>query len=584
MKNKKIISFFLSIFIIVGSIILPKVTTNAQADITPPELKSISIDKTSVTAGESIQVTVNATDNGGVGLDSIYVCYISPLTKKAKYANIYTPKEGANTTSISLENSDESGIWKIRDVTLYDKSGNYVIIDNSKIYNTAKSQDFSNCDFEFKSSTTDVTPPKFNNISIDKTSVSSGESINVNVDAADDVPGTIHAAVHYTTPLTKQDKLVNLSLANGQYVGKIYITNTDEKGIWKISSIVLTDVSLNKTVIYNSKLGHTESGSKDLSSCDINVRSTVSFNSNGGTAVTSQYINYNAQAVIPEVPTKEGYALAGWYSDSELTTPYNFSTLVTGDITLYGKWVIKQDLNQDGVVDVRDIAELSTRYNKKSGEADWKVIYDLNKDGIIDIYDLVIEAKAFGNIPVQAISLDKTSLDLKVGGVGYLSAIITPSGAANKSVIWTTSNSGVATVDSAGKVTAISAGTAVITVATVESNKTASCNVIVSGQGNIIKANTSISQDTTITGDIIIAPGARLTVNFGIKLIINGDVYVYGELYNYGNLNISDTLYTNNYNNMFYGDSTLSNGIFMNFGYASMHSLSTYFPKGYSEN
>ena len=236
------------------------------------------------------------------------------------------------------------------------------------------------------------------------------------------------------------------------------------------------------------------------------------------------------------------------------------------------------------MVDVRDIAELSTRYNKKSGEADWKVIYDLNKDGIIDIYDLVIEAKAFGNIPVQAISLDKTSLDLKVGGVGYLSAIITPSGAANKSVIWTTSNSGVATVDSAGKVTAISAGTAVITVATVESNKTASCNVIVSGQGNIIKANTSISQDTTITGDIIIAPGARLTVNFGIKLIINGDVYVYGELYNYGNLNISDTLYTNNYNNMFYGDSTLSNGIFMNFGYASMHSLSTYFPKGYSEN
>lgn len=65
---------------------------------------------------------------------------------------------------------------------------------------------------------------------------------------------------------------------------------------------------------------------------------TVTFNSNGGSAVSSQNISYNNTAATPAAPLKAGHTLAGWYADSELTSAYSFSTPVTDNITLYAKW------------------------------------------------------------------------------------------------------------------------------------------------------------------------------------------------------------------------------------------------------
>lgn len=41
---------------------------------------------------------------------------------------------------------------------------------------------------------------------------------------------------------------------------------------------------------------------------------------------------------VPQSPTKAGYTFGGWYLDAELTRPWNFNTVVTGDMELYGKW------------------------------------------------------------------------------------------------------------------------------------------------------------------------------------------------------------------------------------------------------
>lgn len=41
----------------------------------------------------------------------------------------------------------------------------------------------------------------------------------------------------------------------------------------------------------------------------------------------------------PDVPTRSGYAFAGWYKDSACTTPFNFSGSITEDTTFYAKWV-----------------------------------------------------------------------------------------------------------------------------------------------------------------------------------------------------------------------------------------------------
>ncbi len=66
---------------------------------------------------------------------------------------------------------------------------------------------------------------------------------------------------------------------------------------------------------------------------------TVKFESDGGSAVLDQTVADGEKAVKPADPTKEGFEFGGWYKDSWLTEPYDFNTPVTGDITLYAKWI-----------------------------------------------------------------------------------------------------------------------------------------------------------------------------------------------------------------------------------------------------
>lgn len=57
------------------------------------------------------------------------------------------------------------------------------------------------------------------------------------------------------------------------------------------------------------------------------------------------------------------------------------------------KLSIDGDLNNDGIIDINDIALMATKYNLTSTSSDWNKAYDLNNDDIIDIFDLVILSK-----------------------------------------------------------------------------------------------------------------------------------------------------------------------------------------------
>ena len=64
----------------------------------------------------------------------------------------------------------------------------------------------------------------------------------------------------------------------------------------------------------------------------------VSFETNGGSTVSAQTVDYGSQASQPAAPTKEGYTFIGWYSNTALTESYVFTTAITSNITLYAKW------------------------------------------------------------------------------------------------------------------------------------------------------------------------------------------------------------------------------------------------------
>ena len=65
---------------------------------------------------------------------------------------------------------------------------------------------------------------------------------------------------------------------------------------------------------------------------------TVTFDAGEGSAVAAQKVEDGKAAARPEDPAREGYTFAGWYSDAGCTRAYDFSTPVSGDVTLYAKW------------------------------------------------------------------------------------------------------------------------------------------------------------------------------------------------------------------------------------------------------
>ena len=84
------------------------------------------------------------------------------------------------------------------------------------------------------------------------------------------------------------------------------------------------------------------------------------------------------------------------------------------------------------------------------------------------------------DVPVTGITLNHTTFTLDAGDTkNNLTATISPPNATNKNVTWSSSNAAVATVSNTGTVTAVAAGTAVISVTTADGNFTAIANVTV---------------------------------------------------------------------------------------------------------
>ncbi|MCX6879979.1 MAG: InlB B-repeat-containing protein [Verrucomicrobia bacterium] len=91
---------------------------------------------------------------------------------------------------------------------------------------------------------------------------------------------------------------------------------------------------------------------------------TVTFDSNGGSSVSSQIVPDGNTATQPTAPTQPGYTFVEWCSDIALTTPFNFSTPITADTTLYAKWLtnwtVTFESNSGSAVDAQSVTPGAT--------------------------------------------------------------------------------------------------------------------------------------------------------------------------------------------------------------------------------
>lgn len=72
---------------------------------------------------------------------------------------------------------------------------------------------------------------------------------------------------------------------------------------------------------------------------DWDKDATISFESNGGTAVKSIEVDKGEAATAPTAPTRDGYTFEGWYLDG---VAYVWTDTVEKDITLYAVWAVAE--------------------------------------------------------------------------------------------------------------------------------------------------------------------------------------------------------------------------------------------------
>ena len=109
---------------------------------------------------------------------------------------------------------------------------------------------------------------------------------------------------------------------------------------------------------------------------------------------------------------------------------------------------------------------------------------------------VTVKAKAVG---VTEVTLDKTELTLTEGETETLTATVKPDNADNRKVTWSSDRTEVATVGGDGRVTAVKAGEAVVTVTTEDGGKTATCKVTVKAKAIGVTEVTLDKTELTLT-------------------------------------------------------------------------------------
>lgn len=436
MFNKKTFPIFLSILIILNTFIFPCSKANAQEDISPPELLGISIDKESIVPDERINITAYVTDNDGCGTDSVGIVYYTPISKRIKWVSLQDTGNGLFAGSIKLSKTDEYGLWKIWYVFLEDRLDNKNYVGNSNAEYSSNIQDLSQCNFELKESREYTSVIQSSLFSTTLSILATTTDVSVTGVTLDKTSMSIAVG---SSPVT-----LNATVTPSDATNKDLIWSSSNTAVATVnSSGAVTPVSAGTSVITVI----TEDGYK-TASCTVTVTSSSTTIPVAGVSLDKTTLSMN----VGSTPIT-------------LNTAISPSNATNKDVT----WSSSNT----------SVAAVSSSGSVSAVSTGTAVITATTKDGN-KTASCTVTVYSSGTVLVTGVSLDKTTLSITVGDSSVtLKAAISPGNATNKDVIWSSSNTSVATVNSSGAVSAISSGTATITVTTKEGSKTATCIVTV---------------------------------------------------------------------------------------------------------
>ena len=127
-----------------------------------------------------------------------------------------------------------------------------------------------------------------------------------------------------------------------------------------------------------------------------------------------------------------------------------------------------------------------------------------------------------GTGKVTGVKLSANEMTLSIGKTSQIIATVEPEDAANRTLIWKSSNENVATVDVAGNVTAIAEGTSVITVTTEDGNFTATCTITVVQQAKGFTDDAEFGMKTIDKVNYLIGIKPKVTIQSILDKLAEG--------------------------------------------------------------
>lgn len=217
---------------------------SSQADSTPPVLRSVRVEKQSISEGEVNHVTVDADDDAS-GIKSISGIFLSP-TKSARIGFGGRPQttDGVWSGDIVLPKGADCGTWTLQQVELLDGADNRAIFSaNDPLVNGVS--------FLFVGNSCDSDAPLLESLTLNPPEVDNGNDSEITVTAVvrDDKTGVAGVSGRVDGPpsTSGQRATIYFSLSGNRdeastpWVGKIRIAKFTAAGTWHVGSLQVID-------------------------------------------------------------------------------------------------------------------------------------------------------------------------------------------------------------------------------------------------------------------------------------------------------------------------------------------------------
>lgn len=199
----------------------------------------------------------------------------------------------------------------------------------------------------------------------------------------------------------------------------------------------------------------------------------------------------------------EGYEFTGIYNDEMYADAYDTTSAITESKNLYVKYTPKKYTvvfqMMDGTeLDTQTVSYLESATAPQTDSVPGFVFGGWDKEFDCITGDTVITGRYYKESEYARVTLSKDAINLFNGTQYTLYANITPVNLSGEDVIWSSSDTSVATVDDKGVVMGISKGTATITAKVVKTKETATCVVTVNQDlttGILLKSDSPYNYD-----------------------------------------------------------------------------------------